>query len=408
MWRLRWFAPLLLLLAGCAVPGLECDDPLGCIVVGPNDPIVLATLLDTTGPAAALSDEVAQGIALALADRGDTLLEHPLSLRAFDAGCSAARGEAAGQEIANIEEVIGVLGTICTESAVAALLPIAAAGGVLVSPVNTDPALTHTAVFPAPAYFRTIPDHTRQAVLMAQYATEVLEAKTAVILYDNSPYSESLRAAFRDAFLQNGGAVSLQTRLDSAVQMEDALQLTVRAAPDVLYIPIFEADATTVLGLMRDNAALATTQVLGSDSLLLPSFPQGAGTAVDGMVISGLAVRGDAGGDAYEAFLLRWQQEYGTLPDTPYAAFAYDAADLLLTAVAASAQVGNNGALLIGRQALREMLLQMADFPGLTGPLTCTQTGDCASDHSLVIFHLSDTEQPGAAWPPPIVWPQGE
>ena len=400
--HIRWLILLLLLLVGCTVPGLECTDPLGCVVVGPNDPVVLATLLDTTGPAAELSAEVARGISLALAERDSTILEHSVSLLSFDAGCRAAKGESASQEIATVEEVIAVLGTVCAESAEAALPAIAEAGGVLVSPANTDPALTHTAVSPAPAYFRTIPDYTRQAELMAHFADEVLEAQTAVILYDNSPYSEVLRTTFRDAFLQTGGAVSLQTRLDVPVQLDDVMQLTSLSAPDVLYLPLFETDATAILALIQENEALAETQVLGSDSLLLPSFPQGAGAAVDGMLVSGLAVNGNA----YQDFLNRWQQEYGSLPQTPYAAFAYDAADLLLTAVADSAQVSSNGALLIGRQALRESLLKTTGFPALTGLLTCTQNGDCGSDNSLVIFRLADTEQPGTTWPPPVIWPQ--
>ena len=52
----------------------------------------------------------------------------------------------------------------------------------------------------------------------------------------------------------------------------------------------------------------------------------------------------------------------------------------------------DDGALVIGRGALREALAAVEDYPGLTGSLTCQDesphAGDCATGEALAIFQL--------------------
>lgn len=403
MRRFFWWGPcwgLLLVLAGCASPELACTDPLGCVLVAPEAPLTLAALLDSSGPGAAFSAEVAQGMALALARRENRLLDHGVALVTFDAACDQAGGQAAAQQMGQSEEIVAALGTVCAESAVGALPLIAATGGLLISPANSDPALTSlSSSRPAP-YYRTIPSYLRQAEALARFAVQELAAETAVIFYNDTPYSEGLRETFGSAFLAAGGTVPFQTRFSSGSSLEVMLQVAVLNEPDVIFLPLYEAEATTFLEQAAEFPGLEGVTYVGPDSLLLPSFLQGTGTAVSDFYLSGYAVRGEG----YSAFLATWQQVYGAPPATPYAAFAYDAMDLLLSAIESAAQRDSRGALLIGRQALRQTLSGTQDFPGLTGSLTCSPAGECAAAGAVAVFRLTSGGQLSPSWPPPLVW----
>ena len=51
---------------------------------------------------------------------------------------------------------------------------------------------------------------------------------------------------------------------------------------------------------------------------------------------------------------------------------------MILDAVEKVAQVGDDGTLLIGRQALRDALFATSGMEGITGTITCDENGDCA------------------------------
>jgi len=62
---------------------------------------------------------------------------------------------------------------------------------------------------------------------------------------------------------------------------------------------------------------------------------------------------------------------------------------LILDAIEKVAQVGNDGTLLIGRQALRDALYATAGYEGITGTLTCDEFGDCA-DAKINVNQVQD------------------
>ena len=74
-----------------------------------------------------------------------------------------------------------------------------------------------------------------------------------------------------------------------------------------------------------------------------------------------------------------------------------------LTPLREVAQVNDDGSLLIGRQALRDAVSATSEHDGLTGMLTCSPTGDCATGEALAIFQITEDELNGN-WPPPVVW----
>lgn len=389
----------LLLLTACVDPALECTDPLGCVEIRPDDPLLVAALLDQSGRAAALSAEVQNGLLMALADRDNELLGHRLELVPFDGGCQESGGAASAREILADGRIAGVLGTVCSESAAAAIPLLAERGMVMVSPANTAPRLTETAV--SPTFFRVAYNNRLQADLMAEFAFTTLGARTAAIIRDTTAYSIDLAATFTDHFTTAGGVILYEGVLSPGqVDIAEKLDLLLRTAPDVVYMPLFEPEAAYFVVQVHEQETLTEVPLLGTDTLLLESFARSIGTGADSTYLSAAAVSSTA----YDLFLQRWADRYGVLPTTPFAAYAYDAANLLLDQITAVAQLSNDNSLLIGRQALLDAVAGTQNYEALTGTLTCQESGDCAARSSLAVLQLVDWESEESGWPPAVVW----
>lgn len=377
--------------------------------IRPDRPIHIATMLATSGAAAWLGEDARGGIEIALADRGNSLLDHPFQLTHTDAGCSREGGAAAGTHIIAETNVVAVIGPTCSESALTALSLISDAGLVMISPSATNPTLTNRDTSAGgmwqPGFFRTAPNSLFQGQLAAEFAYDVLSARRAAIVHDGSAYAESLQQSFARSFAERDGSITFRGAiLTGQTDMTEILRDAAATEPDVLYFPLFEPEGNTLVNSAIGIAELANTALVGADSLLIESFPQGAGSAAVDVYLTGPHVQGQA----YIAFLERWTARFGTPPSSVFqAAYAYDATNLLLQAIEGTAQVGSDGSMLIGRQALRQAMANTRDFAGLTGRLTCDEAGDCVGGpgaSSLAVYQVTETEVAGENWPPPVIW----
>jgi branched-chain amino acid transport system substrate-binding protein len=80
-------------------------------------------------------------------------------------------------------------------------------------------------------------------------------------------------------------------------------------------------------------------------------------------------------------------------------AFAGPCLDAANRSLAIEVAVQDEMAAHIPRQALRDALYATKDYPGLTGNLTCTPTGDCA-DPKIAVYEYHAGE-----YPPERIWP---
>ena len=412
------FGSLAFALFGCSQSELECRDDLGCVLIRPGEPVRIGLMLSLSGEAAFLGQGSQGGVEIAVDDRAGELLEHPIELIEIDSGCRVAQAEAAAQAITADAGLLGIIGPNCSDVANIVLPAVEQAGLVMISPSATDPELTRAG---EGAYFRTAHNNLFQARVAAEYAYTVLGARRAAVIHDGSEYAVALQEQFVAVFQGLGGSIVF---LDAVSLEQSAVgeRLTAMAtgSPDVLYLPLFEPEASLIASGLGEIEALADITLLGANSLLVPTFVTGAAETVNGMLLSGpagaanqelanqelanqeLANQRLAG--AYQAFLNKWLARYGAAPPGPFHAHAYDATGILLEAIESVAQAGDNGALLVGRQALRRAVATTAGFEGLTGTLTCSPSGDCASGEALAIFQVTGEEIAGEAWPPPIVW----
>lgn len=376
-----------------------CEDPLGCVYLSAADPIHIAYLLAVSGAVAPLGEDSLGGIQIAIADRGDELLGHPLLLTGADSGCNVDDGVAGAQELIEDPTILGIIGTNCSSAATAAMPFISEAGLVMISPSNTSPRLTDPDQAWLPGYFRTIHNDRFQGIFAAIFAYEELGARTAATIEEESLYSVLLRESFVETFTSLGGTVVHQGFVVRApTGPVPALDDIGPSAPDVLYFPIFEPEGPRVVQQVRSVPGLEDTLLIAADGLMANTFPENAGENAVGMYLTGPYVSGPA----YDQLLGRWSDLLGGVPPSGFHAFAYDATNLLLDAIEHAAIVLDDGGLFIGRSAIRGALAAVEDYPGIAGTLTCSEFGDCGTLEALAVFTITTEEVLNGAWPPEL------
>ena len=389
---------LLFLAIACRTDPISCDDRLGCVIVRPNNSIRLATLLPATGETAVWGQEISRGIDLAIVDQGGQLLGHDIELIPLDSACDPDTAQQAIQTVNSDNTLLGIIGPACSDAAQAILSTVYRNDWLMISPASSAPTLTENQN--EMAFFRTVPNHLHQAVVAAHFAYEQLGVRQTAVFQDETSYNSLLAQQFSNTFNQLGGMVSYQGTLAvGQIELDDMLTETTVNPPELIYLALFEPEANLLVNRLTETSPLNRAALLGGDSLLSASFATGSGEAVMGMFITGPAFSNEA----YTAFLEDWATQHEAQPTTPAPAYAYDATQLLLAAIADTAVVGQTGTLVIGREALRERLAATDGTAGLTGTLRCDTTGECAAT-GYGVYELDTAVLENTAWPPPLIW----
>jgi branched-chain amino acid transport system substrate-binding protein len=385
-----------------------CKDPLGCVDIGPNDPIHIAYAFVTSGADATLGLDTKYGAEIAVDDKGGKLLGHPIKFDGQDSGCNAEGGTAAATKLAADKTIIAVNGTNCSSEAVPGVPIMSQAGFTIVSPSNTSPYLTDPAKR-SPGYFRTAHNDKVQGAVAAQFVYNQLKFTKVAAIHDGGPYTEALARVFADTFKQLGGTVTaIEAVGPDDTDMKPALTRIAAGQPQLIYFPIFVKAGGFVCAQMRDVAGLEKTVMMGADGIFTPDFVKACGNNAIGMHWSSPDF--SAFGTGYADLVAKYLKKYnvkGTL--APFHAHAYDAMNVIFAAIEKVAVKDPDGTLHIGRQALRDAVAATKDFKGLTGNLTCDPNGDCA-DPRIAVYKLADeaayTAAVGGTMPTTPFWKQ--
>ena len=356
---------------------LECTDAIGCVEVAPGDPILIASALSISGDTADLGTDSQRGAEIAINERGE-LLGHSIELQPEDDGCNAEGGQTAATKIVANPQVVGVIGTTCSGAGVPAAGIISDAGYVMISPSNTSPALPDPNQSFKPGYLRTAHNDLVQGAAVADFAYNELGLRKAAAIHDGDPYTEGLAKAFSDSFTALGGEmVAFEAESKEATNVEPLLTSIAAAGPEFLFYPVFMPLGGLLTNTAKTIPGLENTVLAAADGLQTQTLLDAAGDNAEGMYASGPNL--EFTNTRYQdEFIPAYTEAFGEEPINVFHAHAYDAANLLMDAIAQVAQQGADGTLLIGRQALRDALYATSGYQGLTGTLTCNEYGDCA------------------------------
>jgi branched-chain amino acid transport system substrate-binding protein len=405
---------LTMALAACG-PTYECEDEFGCVEVGAGEPIRIAYSFVLSGADAPLGEDTKRGVEMAAEEvqlegqEAGMIKGHAIEVVGEDSLCTPEGGQTAAQKLAADPKLVAVVGTNCSSAARAAIPVLCGANIPTISPSNTAIDLT---LPDRPAdyhcYMRTAHSDSIQGDAAAKFAAEYLGVTKAATVHDGSLYADQLQQQFAESFTGMGFEITAQEAIQPTdSEMGSMLTRVAATGPELIYYPIFIAAGGHVTAQARETPGLEDVYLMGADGMFSPDFWEAAGDAAIGMYHSSPDF--SLFGEKYPAFLERHEAKYGEKTLAPFHAHAYDAAMIIFNAINQVA-VEDGDKLYIPRKALRDAMYATADYPGLTGNLTCKAYGDCAAPVIAVYETFSaDVAQwnPGAGPEndPRKVWP---
>jgi len=375
-------------------PRFECRDSIDCVHVAAGEEIKIGVLQALSGKVAPLGEDQVRGIHLALDRRHGSLLNHAVALQLENTGCTGEGGANAVLKIIADPQTVAILGTTCSGAAVTASQAMSDAGMTMVSGNNSAPYLTAIAGRQAPnwqpGYFRTAPNEESSGKAAALFAFQRLGVHTAATINDGDIYTRGLTEGFEKAFEEAGGRIVLSTSINKGdKEMQPVLTAVLNSKAQLLFFPLFQPEGNYILLQARKTPGFDHITLMSDGALIESSFIEDVQSQARGMYFVGPA---GPDGPAVDSLADAYQEKFKTPPATSYYLSAYDAADLLLTALEKVAVREPDGALHIGRQALRDALYATRGFKGVTGSLTCDRFGDCANP----VFNVLRLEDPQA------------
>ena len=379
------------------------DDPLGTITIAPGEPIELGTMLaGASGPGSPAGVDALRGVRLALDFLDGTLdgepgrlLHHPVELLDLAETCDGQLADEAPADDVGAS-IVGVIGPGCAQAISSEpATTLAERGVVMISPTATEAVLTDPETR-VPTFFRTAYNDLVEGVAVADFASDEVEALRAGVATDEAG-STGAAASFRTAFEAAGGIVAVSGTMEGSTDVGRLVRAISLGRPEFTYLVGRRPACAEAAREAGELPALRAIPVVSSVGCMDPSFIA-ANTSVPQMFLSGPDLTKLLEDDFYRMeFLPAYEEQFGSSPVGPFHAQAYDATLMLLDAIDRIAEHADDGTLTIGRTALQEAVAATSGVSGLSGPITCTEHGDCASDPSIAVYLVPDVPIDGGS-----------
>ena len=378
-------------------------DDLGTVEIPAGEPITIAYWGVLSGADSTLGVDSQRGVEIAIDDKGQ-LLGRDIQLVTEDGLCTPEGGATAAQKLASNTQLVGLIGSACSDETVGGIQTLTEAGLTTISASATRPALTaedRDATYAG--FLRTAHSDAFQGKAVAEYVYTVQGKKTAATIHDGSAYAEALQQVFADEFQALGGTIVAQEAVSKGqTDMKPVLTSIAAEAPEAIYFPVFVAEGGFLAAQAKEVAGLENAILLGSDGMFSPDFVTAAGPAAEGFYLSSPNFSAFQAG--YADFLTKHTAKYGESPLSAFHAHAYDGANMLFNAIEQVAVENADGSISIPKGALRDAIYATKDFQGITGVLSCSPTGDCGAP--LIAVYQVTARETGGEWPPEApVWP---
>ncbi|MCP3942380.1 MAG: ABC transporter substrate-binding protein [Desulfobacteraceae bacterium] len=279
---------------GKVQPAFQCDDPLGCVDIAPQESINIAALEVISGKVKSIGLEQIRMIELAIANHGGKLLGHPVKLQIFDEMCSKEGGRIGAQQIISNPKIVAVFGTTCSGAAAPAIKILSEAGYAMISGSNTAPSLTsvngHRGKDHYDGYFRTSHNDEVQGRAAAAFAYQILRQKKAATIHDGDVYTRGLTQVFHDEFERLGGQIVITTAVNKGdTDMQPVLNAVADSGAKLIFFPLFQPEGDYIVKQARKMPAFDNITLMGADGLLQKVFLDSVGNDGKGMYFVGPA-----------------------------------------------------------------------------------------------------------------------
>ncbi|MBS8227699.1 ABC transporter substrate-binding protein [Vannielia litorea] len=315
--------------------------------------IKLGIILGFTGPIESLTPHMRDAAKMAMAevtDSGALMGGATVTPVEADSTCvDSAAATAAAERLITSDGIAGIMGADCSGVTGAILTNVAVPNGmVMISPSATSPALSTTE--DNGLFFRTAPSDARQGVVM----TEVLmdkDIKSVALTYTNNDYGKGLADSFQAAFEEAGGTVTISAaHEDGKADYSAEVASLASAGGDLLVVAGYvDQGGSGIVRAALDSGAFDTFHF--PDGMIGTALEENFGSEIDGS--SGQHPGTDSPGNAMFAEL---GEAAGFDPTSPFAPESYDAAALIMLAMAAAESTDPN--------VYKDSVMDVANAPG--------------------------------------------
>jgi branched-chain amino acid transport system substrate-binding protein len=348
--------------------------------------IKIGGLFPMSGPGAYFGAQDKQGIELALEQLNkDGVNGYKFAIQYEDSGCSPLPASQAAKRLIDQYKPDVIIGEECSDATLAVMpiveqakVPIINAGSSSIK--ITDPGNPYT--------FRIMPNEVMQGVDIATQAYNKLNARTAVLLYENTNAGIGNAKVFKDTFEKLGGKIVADIGFGRDVNDFTAIATRVAGAGKADVIPTYTLEGQ---GLKITQALAQAGVVKGGGggaiqlgTIWLPfGFEQKAGKAALGYV---RIVQFDPTDqrEMVKNFVASFKAKFNADP-THINAHAYDQIILIADAVKRGAK---------DAQSMRDTLAATKDFKGVTGSVEFDKSNQ---NIKMDTIHYMETK-PDLSW----------
>lgn len=357
---------------------------------GSKGTIEVWSSLPRQGSSKAQTDTMANAIKMALEERGGVVAGYTVTYKDVDDSTAAAGKWDEQTEIKNAQDavandnVVAYIGTL-NSGAAKLSIPILCGKGIgMVSPANTAVGLTKPfeegepdKYYPGGCtrnYARVIPNDLLQGAAGALWASQ-LGFKTAYVLDDTEVYGKGLADVFEGKLEENGLTSLGRDGIDGKATDYKALAEKIKATnPDLVYYGgITQNNAGQLWRDLRD--AMPDVALMGPDGIYESEFLEAAAAAAEGSYITTGAVPPDQLTGKGAEFITAYNAKYPEQPAEGYTAYAYEAANVVFSAIERAA-AKNPADVLALRALVRDEIMATKDYAGIIGTWSFDADGD--------------------------------
>ncbi len=369
---------LAILASGCASGQVKCDDEWGCAVIGKGKTIKVAYVGPMTGDYSAFGIDMSRGAEIAVKEMPQ-IKGFTVELVIEDTQGSPEQGAAVANKLAADPQIVGIDGHTFSGSTEVAIPIYEKAGIVMVSPSATNPSLTDLG---SKIFNRVVFQDRMQADYATQYIYNVLGVRKIAVMHDGGAYGKGLADMVSEFFPKLGGTVVASEAITPGETDYSAPLAKIAAQkPELIYYGGYAADAAVLVNQMA-GAGLAGVKFFGCDGTYGTDYLDLTGKNSEGTFSTYVPIpESEAFTQFRETYKATYGDEQGKL--SPFSPHCHDAMAVILRAVDKVSYTSGDS-LVIPRKALADEVRATSNFPGLTGTITCSETGECAA--ASIIF----------------------
>ncbi|MBY9081072.1 ABC transporter substrate-binding protein [Paenibacillus sp. HN-1] len=360
------------LAAGCGSNNTESSGNSGGSSNSSGDTIKIGADLELTGGQASFGDSASKGAKLAVQQINDAggINGKKLELVVADNASKSEEATQAAQKLISNDKVVAIIGA-STSTNTLGIVPVATEKQIpLVAVGATNPKVTvdERTKKTNDWVFRTAFIDPFQGQVMANFATNNLKAKTAVIYTDtSSDYSKGLQQFFEETFIKNGGQIlSKESYQQKDSDFKAVLTRIKQSNPDVIYLPGYYEEVGKIIKQAREMGI--TAPFLGGDGWDSPQLAEIAGAAALENTYMSNHYSPEDTSEEVKTFVDAYKAANGGAVPDGMAALGYDALKLVADAISRAGEADP--------AKIKDALAATKDLQLATGKVTLNESHD--------------------------------